>query len=112
MYHEVPLTVWELQDRALAELGTAAQREGLDLNAVFDKAAGRSRGPLQLQEAKRALKEACRRFKAPEDELDVLFKRYEIVNRDGTRSADTKTLVDDLCLGKAPQPGLGAGATP
>jgi hypothetical protein len=33
-------------------------------------------------------------------ELDVLVKRYEIVNKDKSRSVDTKRLVDDLVLGK------------
>jgi len=50
------------------------------------------------------LADSVRRSKVPKEELDVLVKRYEIVNRDGTRSVDTKRLVDDLVVGKVAQP--------
>ena len=82
------------------------------MQAVFDKASGRSRGQLSPKDARRTLTDSVRRSKVPKEELDVLVKRYEIVNRDGTRSVDTKRLVDDLVVGKVAQPQWGASTTP
>jgi hypothetical protein len=112
VYLEVPSTLWEMQDRTLADLSSGAERDRVDIQKVFDKAQGGSRGGLTPKDVKRALQDSVPRSKATKEELAMLIKRYETANRDGSRSVDVKRLVDDLSQGRVAQPQSWADTTP
>lgn len=116
VYLEVPSTLWEMQDRTLADLSSGAERDRVDIQKVFDKAQGGSRGGLTPKDARSALYDSVPRSKATKEELAMLIKRYETVNGDGSRpkttTVDVKRLVDDLSQGRVAQPQSWADTTP
>ena len=103
-----------MQDRVLADLSADIDRTRgrVDVKRLLEDAARNSRkGDLTPKDVGKALIKGIK-TRVQENELEVLIKRYEIVGRDGTRSVDTKKLVDDLVQGKVHEPAIREDTTP
>jgi hypothetical protein len=85
-----------MQDRVLAELSAEIDRDRrVDVKRLLEDAARSSKGEMTPKDVRKALLNGLNRPRIDENELDVLIKRYETVGS-GSRSVDTKKLVDDL----------------